>query len=107
VRTFPIQVPASLCGGGSSSDTPHISTQNDDPSTSLPARVELEQAGLTSDEIEMVPLLAENLSFAEIGAALGIDRAMVDACALSIYRKLGVTPLSGAIEPMAEPPAGS
>lgn len=55
----------------------------------------------------MLPLLAEHLTFSEIGAALGLERSAVDGRALSIYRKLGVTPLSDAMDLFADPPNAS
>jgi DNA-binding NarL/FixJ family response regulator len=83
-----------------------MSPTGDEQSASLPPPEELERAGLTTEEIELVPLLAENLSFTEIAAALGVERSVVDARALSIYRKLRVTPLSDAIGLLSDP-AGS
>jgi DNA-binding CsgD family transcriptional regulator len=35
---------------------------------------------------------------------LGLDRSTVDSLALSIYRKLGVSPLSDAIDLLPGPP---
>jgi DNA-binding CsgD family transcriptional regulator len=51
----------------------------------------------------LLPLLADHLSFAEISEVLGLERSTVDALALSIYRKLGVTPLSDAIDLSTDP----
>jgi len=55
----------------------------------------------------LLPLLAEHLSFTEISEVLGLERSTVDSRALSIYRKLGVSPLSDAIDLFADPPANS
>jgi LuxR family transcriptional regulator, maltose regulon positive regulatory protein len=52
----------------------------------------------------LLPLLADHLSFTEISEALGLERSTVDSQALSIYRKLGVSPLSDAIDLFAGPP---
>jgi DNA-binding CsgD family transcriptional regulator len=55
----------------------------------------------------LLPLLAEHRSFAEISEVLGLERGTVDSRALSIYRKLGVSPLSDAIDLFADSPDDS
>ena len=77
---------------------------SNDPRDSLPSSEELEKAGLTSAEIELLPLLADQLSFTEISEVLGLERSTVDLRALSIYEKLGVSPLSEAIDLLDHPP---
>lgn len=52
----------------------------------------------------MLPLLADHLSFTEISEVLGLERSTVDSRALSIYWKLGVSPLSDAIDLFVGPP---
>jgi DNA-binding NarL/FixJ family response regulator len=46
----------------------------------------------------LLPLLVEHLSFADISEALRLPRSTVDSMALSIYGKLGVSPLSDVID---------
>jgi DNA-binding NarL/FixJ family response regulator len=75
-----------------------IQEQSDDQRPLLPSSEELKQAGLTSAELEVLPLLANHMSFAEISERLGLERSVVDSRALSIYRKLGVSPLSNALD---------
>jgi DNA-binding NarL/FixJ family response regulator len=52
----------------------------------------------------LLPLLADQLSFTEISEVLGLERSTVDLRALSIYEKLGVSPLSEAIDLLDHPP---
>jgi LuxR family transcriptional regulator, maltose regulon positive regulatory protein len=59
----------------------------------------LKEAGLTRAEIELLPLIADHLSFTEISELLGLERSTVDSRALSIYRKLGVSPLTDGSAP--------
>jgi LuxR family maltose regulon positive regulatory protein len=53
---------------------------------------------LTTAELKLVPLLPTHLSFREIGEQLHLSPHTVKTQAISIYRKLGVTSRSGAIE---------
>jgi LuxR family maltose regulon positive regulatory protein len=55
-------------------------------------------SALTAAELRLLPLLATHLSFREIGARLFISPNTVKTEAISIYRKLGVTCRSEAIE---------
>ena len=55
-------------------------------------------AGLTRAELRLLPLLATHLSFREIGARLYVSRNTVKTQAISVYRKLGVSSRSDAIE---------
>ena len=55
-------------------------------------------AGLTRAEVRLLPLLATHLSFREIGAVLYVSRNTVKTQAISIYRKLGVSSRSDAID---------
>jgi DNA-binding NarL/FixJ family response regulator len=86
------------------SDIGQIPPKSHDRRDSLPSSEALEKAGLTSAEIELLPLLADHLSFTEISEVLRLERSTVDSRALSIYRKLGVSPLTDAIDLFADPP---
>jgi LuxR family maltose regulon positive regulatory protein len=55
-------------------------------------------SSLTMAELRLVPLLSTHLSFREIGERLYISRHTVKTQAISIYRKLGVSSRSEAIE---------
>ena len=52
----------------------------------------LRNVGLTDAELELLPLLVEYLSFAEISETLRLPRRTIGMQARSIYRKLGVSP---------------
>jgi LuxR family maltose regulon positive regulatory protein len=54
--------------------------------------------GLTAAELRLLPLLATHHSFREIGERLYISRNTVKTQAISVYRKLGVSSRSEAIE---------
>jgi LuxR family maltose regulon positive regulatory protein len=58
-------------------------------------------AGLTRAELRLLPLLATHLSFREIGARLYVSRNTVKTQAISVYRKLGVSSRSDAIDQAA------
>jgi LuxR family maltose regulon positive regulatory protein len=67
---------------------------------------------LTPAELRLLPLLATHLSFREIGERLYVSRNTVKTQAISVYRKLGVSSRSHAIERAGElglldPPAVS
>ena len=55
-------------------------------------------AGLTRAELRLLPLLATHLSFREIGTRLYVSRNTVKTQAISVYRKLGVSSRSDAID---------
>jgi LuxR family maltose regulon positive regulatory protein len=55
-------------------------------------------AGLTRAELRLLPLLATHLSFREIGVRLYVSRNTVKTQAISVYRKLGVSSRSDAID---------
>ena len=55
-------------------------------------------SSLTSAELRLLPLLATHLSFREIGERLYVSRHTVKTQAISVYRKLGVSSRSEAIE---------
>jgi LuxR family maltose regulon positive regulatory protein len=57
--------------------------------------------GLTGAELRLLPLLATHLSFREIGERLHVSRNTVKTQAISVYRKLGVSNRSAAIEQAA------
>ena len=59
---------------------------------------ERDGAGLTRAELRLLPLLATHLSFREIGARLYVSRNTVKTQAISVYRKLGVSSRSDAID---------
>jgi DNA-binding NarL/FixJ family response regulator len=67
----------------------------------------LKKAGLTSAEIELLPLLAGHTTMAEISERLGLERDTIQSRAFSIYQKLGVSPLIDAIDLFADPPNDS
>jgi LuxR family maltose regulon positive regulatory protein len=55
-------------------------------------------SSLTSAELRLLPRLATHLSFREIGERLYVSRHTVKTQAISVYRKLGVSSRSEAIE---------
>jgi LuxR family transcriptional regulator, maltose regulon positive regulatory protein len=55
-------------------------------------------SALTTAELRLVPLLSTHLSFPEIGERLYVSRHTVKTQAISVYRKLGVSSRSEAIE---------
>jgi LuxR family transcriptional regulator, maltose regulon positive regulatory protein len=55
-------------------------------------------SSLTTAELRLVPLLSTHLSFREIGERLHISRHTVKTQAISVYRKLGVSSRSEAID---------
>jgi len=59
-------------------------------------------AALTKAELRLLPLLATHLSFREIGNRLFVSRNTVKTQAISVYRKLGVSSRSEAIERATE-----
>jgi LuxR family transcriptional regulator, maltose regulon positive regulatory protein len=59
-------------------------------------------SGLTAAELRLLPLLATHLSFREIGARLFLSRNTIKTQAISVYRKLGVSSRSTAVERAAE-----
>jgi LuxR family maltose regulon positive regulatory protein len=54
--------------------------------------------GLTDAELRVLPLLATHLSFREIGERLYVSRNTIKTQAISVYRKLGVSSRSDAVE---------
>jgi LuxR family transcriptional regulator, maltose regulon positive regulatory protein len=59
-------------------------------------------SGLTCAELRVLPLLQTHLSFREIGERQFVSRNTIKTQAISIYRKLGVSSRSGAIERASE-----
>jgi LuxR family transcriptional regulator, maltose regulon positive regulatory protein len=57
---------------------------------------------LTSAELRLLPLLATHLSFPELGERLFVSRHTVKSQAISIYRKLGVSSRSDAVQRAAD-----
>ena len=92
-----------------------LSAQADELRAEVEAAVEAGEgraSTLTPAELRLLPLLATHLSFREIGERLFVSRNTVKTQAISVYRKLGVSSRSEAIERAAdlslvEPPAVS
>jgi LuxR family maltose regulon positive regulatory protein len=59
-------------------------------------------SSLTAAELRLVPLLSTHLSFREIGERLHVSRHTVKTQAISVYRKLGVSSRSEAIDRVVE-----
>jgi LuxR family maltose regulon positive regulatory protein len=59
-------------------------------------------SGLTAAELRLLPLLATHMFFREIGERLFVSRNTVKTQAISIYRKLGVSSRSEAIDQAAK-----
>jgi LuxR family maltose regulon positive regulatory protein len=59
-------------------------------------------SALTAAELRLLPLLATHLTFREIGERFFVSRNTVKSQAISVYRKLGVSSRSDAIERAAE-----
>ena len=55
------------------------------------------RARLVPAELRLLPLLATHLSYPEIGVALFLSANTIKSQAISIYRKLGVSPRSEAV----------
>jgi LuxR family transcriptional regulator, maltose regulon positive regulatory protein len=55
-------------------------------------------SSLTTAELRLLPLMSTHLSFREIGERLFVSRHTVKTQAISVYRKLGVSSRSDAIE---------
>lgn len=55
-------------------------------------------SSLTTAELRLIPLLSTHLSFAEIGERLFVSRHTVKTQAISVYRKLGVSSRSEAVD---------
>ena len=59
-------------------------------------------ATLTTAELRLLPLLASHWSFREIGDQMFLSRNTIKTQAISIYRKLGVSSRTQALEKAAE-----
>jgi LuxR family transcriptional regulator, maltose regulon positive regulatory protein len=68
----------------------------------LTAAQEGKASTLTPAELRLLPLLATHLSFREIGEHLFVSRNTVKTQAISVYRKLGVSSRSEAVERAGE-----
>jgi len=83
---------------------PHLGVladQADELETDLDAMPEhgnAASAGLTGAELRLLPLLSTHLSFREIGEELFVSRNTIKTQAISVYRKLGVSSRSDAID---------
>ena len=64
----------------------------------MPANGNGATSGLTAAELRLLPLLSTHLSFREIGERLFVSRNTIKTQAISVYRKLGVSSRSEAIE---------
>lgn len=73
----------------------HLETTKESLADLGPGTVGL--SALTKAELRLLPLLATNLSFPEIGEQLFISRHTVKTQAMSIYRKLGTSSRSDAV----------
>jgi len=69
-----------------------------DTSNDTPAGV----SSLTTAELRLLPLLPTHLTFAEIGQQLYVSRHTVKTQAISVYRKLGVSSRSQAVQRLKE-----
>ena len=84
-------------------DRPHVGVLADE-AAALEREVEAipdvdgTRAALTPAELRLLPLLATQLSFREIGEQLYVSRNTIKTQAISVYRKLGVASRSGAID---------
>jgi LuxR family transcriptional regulator, maltose regulon positive regulatory protein len=58
--------------------------------------------GLTGAELRLLPLLSTHLTFREIGSELFVSRNTIKTQAISVYRKLGVSSRSDAVDRAAE-----
>jgi DNA-binding NarL/FixJ family response regulator len=76
--------------------TLEISASSDDHRRPLPTPEELRQAGLSSAEMELVPLLVQNKTVTEISDVLGVERETILLRSSSIYKKLGISALTDA-----------
>jgi LuxR family maltose regulon positive regulatory protein len=61
-----------------------------------------QQTTPSAAELRLLPLLTTHLTFREIGERLGVTRSTVKTQAISMYRKLGVSSRSEAIERAVE-----
>jgi LuxR family maltose regulon positive regulatory protein len=68
----------------------------------MPAPASSRSSGLTAAELRLLPLLSTHLSFREIGERLYVSRNTIKTQAISVYRKLGVSSRSEAIDRAAE-----
>ena len=59
-------------------------------------------SSLTAAELRLLPLLSTHLSFREIGERLFVSRHTIKTQAISVYRKLGVSSRSEAVERVRE-----
>jgi LuxR family maltose regulon positive regulatory protein len=59
-------------------------------------------SSLTTAELRLLPLLATHLSFTEIGQRLYLSKHTVKTQAISIYRKLGTSSRSEAVQRVQE-----
>jgi LuxR family transcriptional regulator, maltose regulon positive regulatory protein len=59
-------------------------------------------SSITAAELRLIPFLATHLSFREIGERVHVSRHTVKSQAIAVYRKLGVTSRSEAIERIQE-----
>ena len=65
---------------------------------SMPEHGNWTSVGLTGAELRLLPLLSTHLSFREIGEELFVSRNTIKTQAISVYRKLGVSSRSDAID---------
>jgi DNA-binding NarL/FixJ family response regulator len=82
-----------------SNDAWTIASATDHPED-LPEPDLVRAAGLTSAELELLPLLMRYLSLTEIADRVGLPRSTIEMQARSIYRKLGVSPTDVTARPI-------
>jgi LuxR family maltose regulon positive regulatory protein len=68
----------------------------------MPTNGDAGSSGLTPAELRLLPLLSTHLSFREIGERLFVSRNTIKTQAISVYRKLGVSSRSEAIDRASE-----
>jgi LuxR family transcriptional regulator, maltose regulon positive regulatory protein len=85
-------------------DHPHIGVLVDQAAAleidvnAMPEHGNGSAVGLTGAELRLLPLLSTHLSFREIGEELFVSRNTIKTQAISVYRKLGVSSRSDAID---------
>ena len=91
--------PAGSCGSGPGSGV--LAAEADALAREL-AAIHREAAdsgqGLTAAELRLLPMLSTHMSFREIGDRLFVSRNTIKTQAISVYRKLGVSTRSAAVE---------
>ncbi len=66
--------------------------------SAMPQAQDGASSGLTRAELRLLPMLSTHLSFKEIGERLHVSRNTIKTQAISVYRKLGVSSRSEAVD---------